>query len=268
TITNCVVWGNSPAAAYNCTASFNYCCLEWIETGTGNMSVNPEFVGLDDYHISNLSLCIDAGTNNLPGLLSPEDIDGNPRLIDGDNDQLAVVDMGAYEIPLYPVAVFELSVQHFDLEYQIGGPQPLSRSFDIRNRGGSTLRWDIIADCDWLNINPQNGVSTGEITTVNIALEQSKLEAGRHQCELTISDPNAYNNPQQVSVSLYVSTKGHRLVPEEYETIQAAIDAADEYDKVIVAPGIYQENILLNGKNIELTSLDPNDSSLVVDTVI
>ncbi|MCP4708695.1 MAG: hypothetical protein GY869_08730, partial [Planctomycetes bacterium] len=123
-------------------------------------------------------------------------------------------------------------------------------------------------DCDWLSIDPQKGTSTDEISHVNIALVPANLTLGRHQCELTISDPTAYNNPKQVTVSVYVTTKGRRLVPNEYNTIQAAINDADEYDTIVVSPGIYHENILMGGKNIVLTSLDPNDPVLVADTVI
>ena len=52
------------------------------------------------------------------------------------------------------------------------------------------------------------------------------------------------------------------------ETIQAAIDLADEGDIVNVAKGIYHENIIFNGTNITLTSTDPDDPNIVAETVI
>ncbi|MEN6384195.1 MAG: choice-of-anchor Q domain-containing protein [Phycisphaerales bacterium] len=59
-----------------------------------------------------------------------------------------------------------------------------------------------------------------------------------------------------------------RNVPAEYATIQSAINASVSGDRVIVQPGRYYENIKFNGKNINLTSIDPNNSAIVETTII
>lgn len=68
--------------------------------------------------------------------------------------------------------------------------------------------------------------------------------------------------------TLYLQAAIHN-VPSEYSTIQAALDASAENDTVIVAKGIYFENLEISG-NIVLTSqfiLD-QDSSNIHETII
>ena len=47
-------------------------------------------------------------------------------------------------------------------------------------------------------------------------------------------------------------------VPADYAAIQAAINAASNGDVIFVSIGTYTENINFIGKNITLTSIDPN----------
>jgi len=57
-------------------------------------------------------------------------------------------------------------------------------------------------------------------------------------------------------------------VPQLYHTIQSAIDAASDGDTVIVAPGLYYENIDFLGKAITVQSTDPSDPAVVHATII
>ncbi|MHC4603947.1 MAG: choice-of-anchor Q domain-containing protein [Planctomycetota bacterium] len=63
-----------------------------------------------------------------------------------------------------------------------------------------------------------------------------------------------------------------RVVPDEYETIQAAIDACVDGDVVIIAPGTYtgagNRDIDFRGKAITVQSTDPQDPAVVTLTVI
>ncbi len=65
---------------------------------------------------------------------------------------------------------------------------------------------------------------------------------------------------------------GQRHVPSEYDTIQAAINAAVDGDEVIIHPGTYtgQGNYYINfgGKAITVRSIDPENPAIVAATII
>jgi len=110
------------------------CTLIWAD----NIDADPcfvepgywaDWVWVDgDYHLLPGSPCIDAGDNNsVPADIHdldgdsntaepiPFDLDGNPRIVDGDNDGNSVVDMGAYE-----AMVSCFGVNHVKLETKAG----------------------------------------------------------------------------------------------------------------------------------------------------
>ena len=88
----------------------------YVETGSflnwevGNINADPLFAvpghwewsyWVDgDYHLLPDSLCIDAGDPNYIAEPNETDLDGSPRVMDGDGDGATVIDMGAYEYRL------------------------------------------------------------------------------------------------------------------------------------------------------------------------
>lgn len=121
-LVNCILWGNlAPQGAQFYTRApgssvVTYTDIEESLAGQGNISLPPEVVRYpsagddgqwgtadDDYgdlHLLPDSPCVDTGSNAAvpageTGLL------GTPRVVDGDWDGTAVVDMGAYEYYLF-----------------------------------------------------------------------------------------------------------------------------------------------------------------------
>ncbi|MBW8039778.1 MAG: hypothetical protein FVQ85_07240 [Planctomycetes bacterium] len=54
----------------------------------------------------------------------------------------------------------------------------------------------------------------------------------------------------------------------DFNSIQPAIDDANNGDTIIVQPGVYTEYIIFDGKNITLTSTNPGDFNVVASTII
>jgi nitrous oxidase accessory protein NosD len=78
------------------------------QTGVdGNISADPLFVSPGsgvNYHLALPSPAVDAGDSAAPGLPA-SDIDGQPRILDGNGDGVAYVDMGADELAPPPVLI-------------------------------------------------------------------------------------------------------------------------------------------------------------------
>jgi len=55
---------------------------------------------------------------------------------------------------------------------------------------------------------------------------------------------------------------------KRYDYIRHAISEAGPGDQIVAGPGIYSENVNFSGKNLTLTSADPNDPNVVAATVI
>jgi len=123
-------------------------------------------------------------------------------------------------------------------DYPVGGSRPEPQALSIWNDDTGVLDWVIAEDCNWLEVEPNAGSSTGLADEVTLSVDTSGLPAGMYQCALVITAERASNSPYTFPVTLHV---GQVLlhVPGEYGTIQAAIDDSHDRDKVLVADGTY-----------------------------
>ena len=111
TVTNCILWGNTAPQINDNLALITYSDVQggtgkmWF--GTGCIDANPLFLDADgpddtvgtaddDLRLASNSPCLDTGDNTAPNL-PPTDLAGNPRVVDGDGNGTAVVDMGVLE---------------------------------------------------------------------------------------------------------------------------------------------------------------------------
>ncbi len=103
-INNSIVWGNSaawsdPQLLIYDSATLRYSDIQGGWSGIGNIDADPLFVNAagGNYHLSSGSPCIDAGDPNFIPSPGETDIDGQPRVMDGNYDGVAHVDIGADE---------------------------------------------------------------------------------------------------------------------------------------------------------------------------
>ncbi len=109
TLWNCILWGNrayisnpgiyNNTLAWNATTVANYCDIEGDNTypGAKNLCVDPLFEDPErgNFQLQAGSPCVDAGSH-VPSI-ETLDYEGNQRVVDGDQNGSAVVDLGALE---------------------------------------------------------------------------------------------------------------------------------------------------------------------------
>lgn len=271
TITNCILWGNSPteiAHTATGTANVEYSDIQGGWAGTGNIDVDPLFVGSGDYHLVFGSPCIDSATNSPPVGLPPTDLDGTVRPFDGDNDGDSIADMGAYEFEFDPgEPVLAVVPGTFRFSCPPGGPDPETRFLYIWNAGGEILDWQITGAGPWLNVEPNNGASAGEIDIIDLTIDSNGLASDLYECVITVMDPCDVSRIRNIPVTFRVGPK--LRVPADYNTIQASVDAAFNGDEIIVSNGTYTGNgnrdIDFKGKAVTVRSEDNNPFSCIID---
>ncbi len=107
TIVNSIFWNGyedkREIGSVHAPPSVTYSLIKGGFDGEGNIACDPLYCdpgflnsSADDYRLIADSLCIDTGNNSAPQI-PVSDIEGNPRIIDGDGDGTATVDMGADE---------------------------------------------------------------------------------------------------------------------------------------------------------------------------
>jgi len=122
--------------------------VNWLD---GNIDADPLFIEDPDYPfvISQNSPCVDAGTLNLPeGVILPSiDILGNPRVYDGNDDGVTMIDIGCVEWdPNVPASEIVPPISELAL-YQ-NYPNPFGPSAVSRNSIATTFSFSIPKTAD------------------------------------------------------------------------------------------------------------------------
>jgi len=103
-----------------------------------------------------------------------------------------------------------LSKNQANFGFVLGGSTPASQTVNISNTGSGTLHWSASEISPWLGITPTSGTDSGTLT---LSINTTGLMAGTYTGTITITDSNATNSPQTVSVNFSVYSQGSDSPP-------------------------------------------------------
>jgi myo-inositol-1-phosphate synthase len=213
-VTNCIVYFN---LSTNLASDFGssggneaYSCAPELTTGTGNRSEDPLFVARTnlDYHLTRSSPCLEGGTN-VSSLAV--DLDGNPRLVDGDKSGVVQPDMGCYE---YQGGEFACDFATTNARIGLNALSNVVFTASADGIGSATnivnYWWDF-------------GAGTTPQTGPGLAVVSNTFLCGRYDVSLTVSNAlgqvtsaSKADYIRVVAENAYVSTNGTGQYP--YET--------------------------------------------------
>lgn len=264
TVTNSIFWNNPGAdiTIFMGRVTVDYCIIEGGRNaiqggnptyGDNNIENNPLFVDPNggDFHLQEGSPCIDAGDPD-----SPDDPDGTRA------------DIGCYPFnQVFPAPVISVSPESIDFGNVLfaDGAEAV---VTISNEGDADLIISAIAIegefyttafDEELTIEPGNSIE--QMVAFNPQQE------GELQATLTITSNDEERSEVQVSLTGIAVEAGGRqiVVPDDYETIQAAIDAAVDADTIFVGSGEYFENIDFSGKSIAIIGNPEAPQNVVIN---
>ncbi|HTC95129.1 MAG TPA: choice-of-anchor Q domain-containing protein [Terriglobales bacterium] len=170
----------------------------------GNISADPLFISSSDFHLFSGSPVIDAGDNtaaNLPAL----DLDGNPRIVDGNLDGTATIDMGVYE---FQFPSFAMSAAQPASLTMVNGAVSLPITFQLTANFYGT----VTLSCP--------GAPTG----VSCNFSPATVSLQRAPSPVTLNVTTAANTPLG-SYSLTISAAAAGIVVPQTQTIGLTVNA-------------------------------------------
>ncbi len=258
---HCLLYGNvSPVyiKAYG-NAYTEYPSPSQINALSGcsdNFSGEPSFALETNYHLTSESRAIDRGLTSVAGIM---DLDSHTRSLDGDADGVIAVDIGAYEYdPNAGCLVSSKTILEFVRDFNDPNPEP--QEVEISNCGGAPIDWQALSPVDWLEVDPN--ANSAQSQSVTVSVNTDDLERGLHNLQLQFVDPNAVNSPLSLLVVLQI--RGKLNVPEDFNSIQEAVDAALPGEIVEVQEGTYNETVIIE-KPLDLIGVgDPNIQGVII----
>jgi hypothetical protein len=195
-ITNCIFWDgeNGIWNNDNSTIIIAYSDIQGGWPSDGNIDADPCFVepgywdanGVwrdGDYHLLPDSPCIDAGDPLYRAGRNETDLDGKPRVLDGNNDRISVVDMGAYEYnPLISVRIIPRTINLASESNWITAILRLDKDYNGGDIESNSVLLEGKIEPQWLRIDEEKQVV---IATFSREEVQAILSVGEIELVIT-----------------------------------------------------------------------------------
>ncbi len=81
---------------------------------------------------------------------------------------------------------------------------PPADHFVVRNGGGGTLNYEVMAHAAWIGVQPTSGSSSGEYDDISVIYNVGGLLPGDYEATIEVRDPLAFNSPVSVDVQLQI----------------------------------------------------------------
>lgn len=152
----------------------------FLNCGVSFGSINdPQFIApeIGDYHLSGSSPALDTGNNGAPNVPAA-DLEGVTRVIDGNNDGTAIVDMGAFEMIPGSASISPASLTFDD---QILNTQSPSQTVTVTNTGANVLHLAMqlnLSDFVYVDhCKNAAGLAAGQSCTIDFAFKPTTTGA-------------------------------------------------------------------------------------------
>lgn len=173
--------------------------------------------GVSVLNISNPNEIAEVAYYETPGEATKVFVNGDFVYVDDDSAGLLILKISDPLIKLHRIAL-DKNQLNFGATPNIS---TTAQNVFVRNDGMGTLHWNATTDAGWLTISPQGGEGDG---IISVKADPDGLSPGIYNGIVTITDPQAYNSPQEVKVTLKIYSTGS--VPPPFGCIDTPIEGS------------------------------------------
>lgn len=179
-------------------------------------------------------------------------------------EEIFTVELNVNESTVTPILDF--NPLSYDFNFRPEGVTD-STSFEIWNDGPGTLHYSLSESCDWVEISPTDGQSSGEHDTINVNINTTGLPDGQYSCDISISSDGGNDN-FTVEVEI-VSGPVLWYSPESYDFGNMQINQTKESSFEIknIGAGLLEYELETEYEWVSISPISGNCSSDEIDTI-